>query len=187
VKIQRSIAALLFVAMGVVLLGCNGMKVGLQNYHPVFSGEYAVYKGKSVYLMNFNNHSRETGIREFYSRDMNFRYSSNDLVSNYFWYSFRDAFTKLGMQVSDEDKPDYTATGMWVTLLSISDEKFHVLLTAQEKKKTIWKKEYSIQEPPLGEKDPNPAVLEQRVYKMTNRLIGTILDDPEFRKLFTKS
>lgn len=186
-KIRKCIAVSLFAVISIALWGCQGMKVGLQNYNPAFSSEYDVYKGKRVFLMNFNNQAKETGIREFYSPDMKFRYSSNDLVSNYFWYSFREAFTKLGMTVSDEDKPDYSATGMWVSLLSISDVKFHVLLTVQEREKAILKKEYSIQEPPPGEKDRTPAVLEQRVYKMTNRLIGAILDDPEFRKLFTKS
>jgi hypothetical protein len=186
-KTRAGIVVFLFMVMGMTLAGCSGMKVALHRYNPAFSGDYEIYRGKPVYLMNFNNHSKDTGIWEFYSPDMKFTYSSNDLVSNYFWYSFREAFTKLGMIVSDEDKPDHSAKGMWVTLLSISDEKFHVLLTVQEKEKTIMKKEYSVQEPPPAEKERDPASLEQRVYKMTNRLIGAILDDSEFRKLLTKS
>jgi hypothetical protein len=170
-----------------LIRGCHGMKVPLYSYSPVFTSSNDIYKGKRVFLMNFNNHSRDTGIREYYSPDMKFRYSSNDLVSNYFWYSFRDAFTKLGMIVSDEDRPDYTATGMWVTLLSITDEKYQVMLTIQGKNKIVMKREYMVQEPPPLEKDRNLASLEQRAYLMTNRLIGKILDDPDFQKFFTKS
>jgi hypothetical protein len=168
------------------MIGCQGMKVPLRSYHPVFTGDYDLYKGKRIYLMNFNNHARDTGIKEYYSPDMKFRYSSEDLVSNYFWFSFQNAFKKLGMIVSDEDLPDYTATGLWATLLSISDEKYHVLLTVEENKKIALKKEYSIQEPLLAEKDRNPAALEQRAYRMTNRLIATILEDSDFRKFFAK-
>jgi hypothetical protein len=74
---------------------------------------------------------------------------------------------------------------MWVILLSVSDDKFHVPFTAEERGKTLVKKEYSLQEPPLAEQDRNPASLEQRVYKMTNRLIATILEDPNFPKVIT--
>jgi hypothetical protein len=74
---------------------------------------------------------------------------------------------------------------LWVILLSVSDEKFHVLLTTEERGKTIMKKGYSLQEPPPAEKDRNPASLEQRIYKMTNRLIATILKDPNFQKVIT--
>lgn len=188
-KIRDSAKTIIFFVLILWVLamtGCQGMKILLKNYHPEFAGDYGLYQGKRIYLMNFNNQARDTGIREYYSPDLKFRYSSEDLVSNYFWYSFQDAFKKVGMIVSDEDRPDYTATGMWVTLLSISDVKYHVLLTVEEKKKIVMKKEYSIEEPPLAEKDRNPAVLERRAYEMTNQLIASILKDPDFRKFFTK-
>jgi hypothetical protein len=45
------------------------------------------------------------------------------------------------------------------------------------------RKHIPVKEPPVGEKDRDPAALEQRAYKMTNRLIETILQDPNFRKV----
>jgi hypothetical protein len=162
----------------------------------VFTGDYSVYKGKRVYLINFNNKATDTSIWYYYSLDKKFSYSKpldfypkdrkwgvtdNDANHNHFWYAFRDAFTRAGMLVSDEDKPDITAPVMWVTLLSITDVNYHVMVTVEKSGGTVTK-DYNIQEPPLAEKDRNPAVLEERAYKMTNKLISTILEDPAFQK-----
>ena len=59
-------------------------------------------------------------------------------------------------------------------------------LDAQERGLTVYTENFTIQEPPLVEKDRNPTALEQRAYRMTNRVIAAILEDPEVRKLLTK-
>jgi hypothetical protein len=61
-----------------------------------------------------------------------------------------------------------------------------VRVTVQKTGTTILAEKYTIQEPPLEEKDRNLAVLEQRAYRMTNRLIETIMKDPRFRKVLTE-
>jgi len=71
---------------------------------------------------------------------------------------------------------------MWVTLLSITDENYDVNVTVQQKGIAVFTEKYTVQEPPLAEKEHNPAALEQRAYKMTNKLIATILEDPAFQK-----
>jgi hypothetical protein len=75
---------------------------------------------------------------------------------------------------------------MWITLLSITDVSYSVRVTVQKTGTTILAEKYTIQEPPLEEKDRNLAVLEQRAYRMTNRLIETIMKDPRFRKVLTE-
>jgi hypothetical protein len=72
-----------------------------------------------------------------------------------------------------------------VTLLSITDENYDVRVTVQKKGITEFTQEYTIQEPPLGGKGPNLVALEERAYRMTNKLIETILKDPGFRKVLT--
>jgi len=196
----KTIIGFVCVIFSATIIGCAAVNVPLKNYKPVFTGDYSVYEGKRVYLMNFDNQANDTGILEYYSPDQKFRYSkpwvvsfgdrpplfNDDWIHNYFWYAFRDAFTKAGMVVSDDDNPDLTAQGMWVTLLSITDVKYDVQVTVQKKDKTVITKPYTIQEPPLAEKDRNPAALEQRAYRMTNRLIGTIMKDPGFQKVLTE-
>jgi len=174
------------VIISIIMIGCAMTKVPLSNYRSAFTGDYGVYKGKRVYLMNFDNQAGDTSIWYYYSQDKKLSYAGNDTLHNYFWYAFHDAFTKLGMPISKVDNPDPTAPAMWVTLLSITDVNYHVRVTVQKKGITEFTQEYTIQEPPLEGKDPNLVALEERAYRMTNRLIGTIMEDPGFQKVLTE-
>jgi hypothetical protein len=164
----------------------QAVKVPLNSYNPAFSKDYSVYKGKHVYLMNFDNQANDTTIWYYYSPDKKFSYSSDGTIHNYFWYAFEKGFMNLGMIVSNMDNPDLTAPAMWVTLLSITDASYQVRLTVQKKGTTVFTDIYTTQEPPLAEKDRTMAALEQRAYRMTNNLIETILGDPRFRKVMTE-
>jgi hypothetical protein len=170
----------------IILIGCRAAVVSLGNYHPVFTDDYSVYKGKRVYLMNFDNQANDTSIWYYYSLDKKFCYSPNSSIHNYFWYAFQDAFVKAGMGVSKVDNPDLTAPAMWVTLLSITDASYHVKLTVQKRGVTVFIEKYTVQEPLLAKTDRNIPALEQRAYRMTNRLIETIMRDPSFRKVLTE-
>jgi hypothetical protein len=183
----------LFLVLAVAILGCQGVKVPLpfsqgvkvplDNYKASFSGGYEAYKGKRVYIMNFDNQANDTTIWRYFSPDKKFGYIMNDTLHNYFWYAFRNAFLKNGMLVSTVDNPDPAAPAMWVTLLSITDEQYRVQVTVQKKSITEFTNPYTIQEPPADEKDRTPELLEQRAYRMTNRLIETILKDTNFQKV----
>jgi len=175
------------IIIGITMMGCRAaVKVSLNNYNPVFTDEYSDYKGKPVYLMNFDNQANDTSIWYYYSLDKKFSYSIDDTLQNYFWYAFQNAFKKAGMGVSNADNPDLAAPAMWITLLSITDVSYQVRLTVEKKGVTVFTEKYTVQEPPLAEKDRNLAALEQRAYTMTNRLIETIMKDPSFRKIFTE-
>jgi hypothetical protein len=137
--------------------------------------------------MNFDNQANDTSIWYYYSPDKKFSYAGDGTIHNYFWYAFQNAFMKTGMIVSNMDHPDLTAPAMWVTLLSVTDASYQVRVTVQKKGTTVFTDTYTIQEPPLAEKDRTPDVLEKRAYRMTNRLIETILGDPRFRKVMTES
>jgi hypothetical protein len=196
-KTRLCIAFSLVVVFGVAMLGCQGMmdaaksynptftKVPLDHYVPTIAEDLDVYRGKRVYLMNFDNQANDTTTWRYYSPDRKFGYIMNDTLHNYFWYAFRDAFLKKGMLVSSVDNPDPNAPAMWVTLLSITDEQYRARVTVQKRGITEFTENYTIQEPPLDEKDRTPPLLEQRAYRMTNRLIETILKDTNFRKMIT--
>ena len=174
--------------VGTITIGCRAaVKVSLGNYNPVLTEDYSAYKGKPVYLMNFDNQANNTSIWKYYSIDKKFSYSKDDTIHNYFWYAFQNAFTKAGMGVSNVDNPDLTAPAMWITLLSITDASYQVRLTVQKRGVTVFTEKYTVQEPLLAEKDRNISALEERAYRMTNRLIETIMKDPSFQKLLTES
>jgi hypothetical protein len=186
-KPMRIIVGCGCVIISIIMIGCAMTKVPLSNYRSAFTGDYGVYKGKRVYLMNFDNQAGDTSIWYYYSQDKKLSYAGNDTLHNYFWYAFENAFTKLGMLVSKMDNPDVTAPAMGVTLLSITDVNYNVSVIVQNRGVTVFTEKYTIQEPPLAEKDPNLAALEERAYRMTNRLIETILKDPGFQKALTGS
>jgi hypothetical protein len=183
-RIKRAVG-FLGLALLVTTPGCFGTKVPLNHYAPALAEDLDVYKGKRVYLMNFNNQADDTSIWRYFSPDRKFGYFMNDTLHNYFWYAFRDAFVKNGMLVSTVDNPDPKAPAMWVTLLSITDEQYRVRVTVQKSGATEFAETYTIQEPSLEEKDRTPPLLEQRAYRMTNRLIDSILNDNNFRKIIT--
>ena len=183
----RIIIGSLCVIIGVILTGCRGtVKVSLNNFNPAFTEDYSAYKGKPVYLMNFDNQANDTSVWYYYSPDKKFSYSIDDTIHNYFWYAFQNAFTKAGMGVSNVDNPDLTAPAMWITLLSITDASYRVRLTVQKKGITVFTEKYTLQELPPAEKDRSLPALEERAYSMTNRLIGAIMKDPGFRKALTE-
>jgi len=159
----------------------------IDQYKPQFSKEWNQYKGKSVYLMNFDNQANDTSIWYYYSRDQKFNYGTQSTIQNYFWYAFNDAFVKAGVAVSNVENPDLPAPSMWVTLRSITDERYQIRVTVQKKGSTAFIKDYISQEPLPAEGDRNPADLAQRAYRMTNQLIESILADPDFQKVITES
>jgi hypothetical protein len=174
------------ISMGIMIAGCGGMaNVSLKHYEPSFASDHSVLKGKSVYLMNFDNQAEDTTIWYYFSKDRKISYGNEDLIHNYFWYGLRDALVGLGMDVTDVDNPDPKAPAMWITLVSVTDEQFQVKLTIQRVGEPDFVKTYRVEEPPLPSDDRTPANLEKRAYHMTNRLFETILNDAEFMKIFS--
>lgn len=174
------------VSVSIWIVGCGGMaKVTLTNYEPMFTDDHSSFKGKSIYLMNFENQANDTTLWYYFSKNREVSYGDKDLIHNYFWYAFRDALVALGMEVTNVDNPDLKAPAMWLTLISITDEQFEVKVTVRRSGKPDFEKVYAVKEPPLPSDDRTPPNLEKRAYEMTNRLFETILDDPEFKKIFS--
>jgi hypothetical protein len=180
-KAPKIFVGIMGVIFSAIFIGCTVL-VPLTKYNPELTGDYSLYKGKRVYLMNFENQANDTTIWSYSSPDKKFRYSNDNTLQNYFWYAFRDAFTKLGMLVSQVDNPDLTVPAMWVTLLSITDENYEVKVTVQKRGITVFSKKYTIREPSVAKKEHSAPVLEQRAYRMTNKLLSKILEDPAFKK-----
>lgn len=172
-----------FILTSLLISGCaaRGTRVQIAEYRPQFTNTWNQYQGKSVYLMNFDNQANDTSIWYYYSRDNKFYYGADSTIHNYFWYAFNDAFVKAGIAVSTVDRPDLTAPAMWVTLRSITDEHYVVRVTAQKKGAIVFIKDYTTEEALPAEEDRSPQVMAQRAYRMTNRLIESILGDLEFQ------
>ncbi len=168
----------------------NTVAVSLTNYSPNFTADLSVYKGKHINLLDFDNKAKDTTLGSYYSLDRKTHYSGSSFIDNYFWYSCEKALMSLGMVVSNRNKPDPHAPGVWMSLKSMSEVKFEVEVKLQ---KFIYgaslTKIYTI----TGENLPDKAeqrtkeYLEQRAYNMTSKLFETILNDPEFKTMYLKA
>jgi hypothetical protein len=110
-------------------------------------------------------------------------YTSDQPLFDYFRHAFEDACAKAGMIVTNEDKPGVTAPAMWVTLLSVTEERFQTTVTVQKNYVTVFANSYAVEEPPPPAKGASPANLAQRAYRVINRLTESILEDPAFQKV----
>jgi len=175
-----------WILTGFFVSGCTSKKVMINSYTPALSKDWAAYKGQKICFLYFQNHAQDATRSYYYSKDKMTGYTSEQPLYDYFRHAFEDACAKAGMIVSNEDKQDLTAPTMWVTLLSITDEQYQTKVTVQKKDVTVFTKPYAVQEPSAPAKDSSPADLEQRAYRMTNRLIESILEDPAFQKVITE-
>jgi outer membrane lipoprotein-sorting protein len=170
---------------GFLIGGCASKKVMINNYAPALSKEFAALKGQKICFLYFQNHAQDATRHYFYSKDKQTGYTSGQPLFDYFRHAFEDASAKAGMIVTNEDKPDLTAPAMWVTLLSVTDERFETKVWVQKKDVTVFTKPYTVEEPSPPAKDAGLDELSQRAYRMTNRLIESVLGDPEFQKVIT--
>ena len=177
-----------FIVAVFLFSGCGARRTWVQvtEYKPHFTRDWNQYKGKSIYLMNFDNQANNTSIWYYYSTDQKLYYGTDSTIHNYFWYAFYDAFANAGIAVSSVDHPDLTAPAMWVTLRSITDERYDIRVTVQKKGASTLSKDYSIEEALPAEADRSPPAMAQRAYRMTNRLIESVLADSRFQKTITE-
>jgi hypothetical protein len=186
-----------FPLLAVVLLSCltivacaagvESTRVDLLRYTPSFGADLTAYRGLRVYLPDVDNQAADTTIWYYYSPDQLFTYGSNSSLRNYFWYSFEKALVSVGMVVSNTRKSSPRAPVMWVVLKSITDEKYEVDVKLQESDWVFFLKTYGIAGDPVDPAHRTPDNLEKRAYRMTNRLVETILTDPEFKRSFLKA
>ena len=171
---------------GFFLGGCASKKVMINSYTPALSKDYGAYKGKKICFLYFQNHAQDATRSYYYSKDKQTGYTADQPLYDYFRHCFEEACAKAGMIVTNEEKPDLTAPTMWLTLLSVTDERFQAKVTVQKKDITVFTNQYVIDESPAPAKDASPADLAQRSYRMTNRLIESIMGDPGFQKAITE-
>lgn len=164
--------------------------VSLTNYSPNFKADLSEYKGKRINVLDFNNEAKDTTLGYYFSLDRQYAYCGPSFIDNYFWYSFEKALLSLGMLVSDRREPAPHAPAVWITLKSMTDDKFEVELKLQKfVYGVLFTKTYTItgEELPAKVEQRTKDYLEKRAYNMTNKLFETILTDPEFKKVYLKA
>jgi hypothetical protein len=167
--------------------GLVGTKIELKRFSPAIKADLGEYRGKRIYLMNFDSEARDTSMWYYYSPDRKFTYGADSTLHNYFWYSFEKALHNLGMIVSNVDRPDPNAPAMWLTLKSVSDAAYTVEVKVQKFGPPIFTKMYTVTDEFVGPDKRTVDVLEARAYAMTNRLIEAVLTDPAFKGAYLQA
>lgn len=169
--------------------GCPGPKAYVQlnqyKYIPSASeAKYPGYKGCNVNLLNFTNMAMNTNIFHYYSPDRSVYYETPLLLSSYIWYTFRDAFSQVGIRVHENVRSLPTVPDFLLIMLSMSDRTFEFRVNMTRDGATIMQKIYTVNMPETGSYDP--AVLEKSAYAMIDKSVDMVLKDPDFLKALKK-
>jgi hypothetical protein len=182
-----SVSLFLCILLAACAPGMQGTKIELKRYAPDLTSNLSDYRGKHIYLMNFDNQANDTSIWYYFSPDNRVTYGGDSTLHNYFWFAFEKALTSLGMKVSNVDRPDPNAPAIWLTLKSVTDVKYEGEVKLQTYGRPVITKTYTVVEEPLNRDERTPAALEKRAYHMTDKFIETVLTDPEFKSAFLKA
>ncbi len=175
---------LAFAALSLLLLAgpACGPAIGLSSdrYMPDFdAAALPRYRGQTMVLRNFTNADENT---RFYKYPGDGREYGGPLLTSYFWYCFKTAFTRLGVNVFEDGTGPQDAPAMEVKLFQISEAGFgaDVLLTGARGQPPLLKR-YVIAGPPII--NQGEAALEQRAYRMMTTLFWRIVADPQFQSV----
>jgi len=97
------------------------------------------------------------------------------------------ALRGLGMLVSLPANPDPWVPAVRFTTLSMTDVRFHFRVEVQKRGLIIFKKLYTVTQPPLRGEKRTVTNLERRAYRMVTRMVETVFSDPQFRSAFERA
>jgi hypothetical protein len=180
-----SLAALVAIlaSLGGLASGCGpSIQLSSDRYFPLFDpAPLADYRGRAIVMRSFENVDEQTTFYTY--RGSGHRYGG-PVLSSYFWYCFRNAFERLGVQVLEEGGSPAVAPVMAVRLVRINDASFIADVTLAAPDGRALQKRYAIAGPPVVSR-ARPD-LEQRAYEMVSSLFWSIVASPEFRTIVTR-
>lgn len=170
-------------------VACSSPKAFVQlnqyKYIPAASASsYPGYKGTQLNLLNFTNTALNTNIFHYYSPDRNVYYETPQLLNSFLWYTFKDAFSQVGIRVYDNVRTIPTVPEFHLIMLSMTDRTFEFRVNLTKDGAAVFQKIYTV-----NMKDTNsydPVVLEKNAYAMIDKSVDTVLKDPEFLKALKK-
>jgi hypothetical protein len=150
-------------------------------YIPSFSASgYPGYKGAQLNLLNFTNTAMNTNIFHYYSPDRSVYYESQQLLSSYLWYTFKDAFNYAGIRVFDNVRTMPGVPDFHLIMLSMNDRSFEFRVNITKDGITTLQRIYTVTMP--GYDSYDVAALEKNAYSMIDKAVVAVLSDPGFLK-----
>jgi len=188
-----AICSICVLVSALIIYGCgpytnNIVDLNRDNYIcKINTTQFNNFQGKRILLSTIIDESKNTSNMGYYNPDKTIGYrlysAENTLqqpLVTYFWYSLKKSFECAGVRI-EEYGPIYDAE-LSLIFKSLTDEEIKFTMLVTKIGKLIYKQDYVVKMPEAQSKDH--AVLEQRAYGMLDSIVRTILNDPDFQKVF---
>jgi hypothetical protein len=188
---------LLVIALPMVATGCfTGSRseifvpMDYTLYQPRVSADLGYFRGKPVFLMNVSNQAENTTLSTWLSPDQTIVYGDprsgwggigGRTLESFFWYSIQRALTQADVRVSSMDNPSPGAPGVEFILNSMTDNEFRYTVQVYDNGAIIFSKGYHVVEPPAPPDQMTPQYLQQRAFRMIDRMVVTAFGDGHFQ------
>ena len=166
-----------------------------EDYRPDLGTAFGNLKGKKIRLMDFLNRADDTSASSYASADKNTTYGNPNSgfagiggrpLESYFWYCYQKALESIGMIVTTSSDPsDPAVPNVTVTLKSVTDLQFVLLVDAQRPGSPVVSKTITVTEaaaPPAT----TAQDLSARAYKMMTMSVMAVLQDADIAAVLAK-
>ncbi|GEM_PF-3398383 len=154
-----------------------------ERYHPQFdAAAYGRYQGVQIFMSSFTSRAKNTGMNYYYGQRETVAYTGYPTLESYAWYCFEKALRAAGFKVYDYEAVRGMGE-MKITILSWSAEEF-VIAVALYRAGLIrlGYLEYRVVLPSLPV-HADAKTLEENAYRMMDRAVTAMLDDPSFERM----
>ena len=183
-----------YVLIIIFIVGCAPMantvvELNRERYSPNINLEnYKFYSGKTILFSSIIDKSGTPNLA-YYNPDKTVGYwffytsssSMNQPVISFFWYALQKGFEKAGLNIVTAG-PVYDAE-LTIIFTSLTDKEIQFDTLGTKMGTLLYKKHCIVSTPDVQTTDT--TVLEKRAYDMIDSMVKTILDDPNFKKMFS--
>jgi hypothetical protein len=181
----------------IFIVGCGPtantiVQLGRQKYISHINPEdYKTVQGKRILFSSIIDKSTNTENLGYFNPERTVGYQlfyglpdqgMPQPVVSFFWYALKKGFDHAGI-IIEESSPIYDAE-LTMTFRSVTDREINFDVIFSRLGGLFYQKNYSVKNP--NGQTTDKSVLEQRAYSMIDSMVKTILDDPDFKKMFLK-
>ncbi|MEW6264796.1 MAG: hypothetical protein AB1641_17115 [Thermodesulfobacteriota bacterium] len=187
--LARISLALFCLGIGFCLAACSvpASKVALSAFTPKLKGEYKEYRGKRIHLLEVANEASNTNVWGYYSQDRRVAYVAWPNIHSFFWYAFERALVLAGLDVVPPERKAPVLPDVQFVMKSVSDADFEFDVRVMKRGASIFKKRYSVTEPPLPRDQRSESKLKDRANRMATKVVEKVLDDEDFEEALKKA
>jgi hypothetical protein len=153
--------------------------------------DYKMFRGRRILFSSIIDKSTNTSNLAYYNPERTIGYQlyytlplqgMPQPVVSFFWYALQKGFDHAGIII--EESAPFVDIELTMILRSVTDKEINFDVFFTRMGRLIYEKNYLVKTPYV--QTTNNFVLEQRAYGMIDSMIKTILDDPNFKKMFLK-